>query len=305
MGAALSVGDMVPVPSNSPPLYSVRHWNDYYESSETRKLRSCRFVYTPNKHDGSGFGRMMAHPEGERLFAAWNAIIQVASKMPKRGVLRTSPDASGNSPGVPGDNLTASDLAFRTRLKQVTFEMALTFFSSKEMGWLDVDPPNSEENQHLREIPGNSPEASGETGAEGKGIEGNGKEDQDAVFGIENPQEGKDMGKKKEAVDQAVIPPYLAESPDFMEAWKGFLDMRVTIKRPATDYAQKLLLKKLARLSESKIPAAIEILEESITKNWQDIYPVKKDFGRGGRGPGPQQGEDEMEFLPTGEAPAA
>ena len=289
----------MPVPSNSPPLYSVRHWNDYYESSETRKLRTCRFVYTPNKHDGSGFGRMMAHPEGERLFAAWNAIIQVASKMPKRGVLRTSPDASGNSPGVPGDNLTASDLAFRTRLRQSTFEMALAFFSSKEMGWLDSDPPISEENRQFQEIPGNSPGVPGETGAEGKGIELKGREDQEVNFGFQNHGEGEGMGKKKEIMDQVVIPQHLAEDQGFMDAWKGFLEMRVSIKRPATDYAQKLLLKKLARLSDNRTPTAILILEESITKNWQDIYALKAEYGRG-KGP-TAPGEDEMEFTPTGE----
>lgn len=107
------------------------------------------------------------------------------------------------------------------------------------------------------------------------------------------------MAKKKEIVDKVVIPQHLADNPDFMEAWTGFLEMRVTIKRPATDYAQKLLLKKLGRLSDQKVQVAIQILEESITKNWQDIYALKQEFGRG-KGPS-VPGEDEMEFIPTGE----
>ncbi len=139
----------------------------------------------------------------------------------------------------------------------------------------------------------------------GNGREWIGKEQgkEGANFESLPPSEGESMAKKKDIVDQGVIPPFLAESPDFMEAWTGFLEMRVTIKRPATEYAQKLLLKKLAKLSDSKIPAAIEILEESITKNWQDVYAIKKDFGRGGAKH--QTSEDEMEFTPTGEGAGA
>lgn len=63
-----------------------------------------------------------------------------------------------------------------------------------------------------------------------------------------------------------------------LEAWEAFLAMRVKIKKPATEYAQKLLLKKLADFMGSGLnPAAI--LEQSITSGWQDLYAPKDQQG--------------------------
>jgi hypothetical protein len=111
---------------------------------------------------------MMAHPEGERLFAAWNAIIQVASKMHSRGVLK---DQDGP--------LTASDLEFKTRIKAETFDLAFAFFSSREVGWLDKETVNLSENgqssilsEHPPEVSGESPDFSPLKGREEKGREG-------------------------------------------------------------------------------------------------------------------------------------
>ncbi len=136
-------------------IYSVHNWDVHYENSESRKVKTCRYVCTPNKHDGRGYGRMMAHPESERLFAAWNAIIQVASKMPSRGILK---DQDGP--------LTPQDMAFKTRLKAETFQIAFSFFSDQSMGWMDKSSEISQ-----------SPEISGDAGKnplgrEGKGMEG-------------------------------------------------------------------------------------------------------------------------------------
>lgn len=65
--------------------------------------------------------------------------------------------------------------------------------------------------------------------------------------------------------------------PDWMplEAWQAFLAMRVKIKRPATDYAQKLLIKKLAAFYANDLdPSAI--LHQSIVNDWQDLYAPKE-----------------------------
>lgn len=155
-------------------IYSVRNWDAYYENSESRKIKHCRYVLTPNKHDGRGYGRMMAHPEGERLFAAWNAIIQVASKCQERGVLK---DQDGP--------LTASDLSFKTRLKVETFELALKFFSDASMGWLSAEPVNSEQISLFPGRSGDHPETSGRHPGippiEGKGREQKGIEQQEVM----------------------------------------------------------------------------------------------------------------------------
>ena len=292
-------------PSNLYSLYIVKGWDKLYENNDSRKVKTCRYVCTPNKHDGAGYGRMMAHPEGERLFAAWNAIIQVASKMPNRGTLSTNPETPGDFPGTPGDFLTAQDLAFRTRLKPETFQLALDFFSNPEMGWLEVKTANLEQKCNEREIIPESPGTPGKSGVEGKGREGNRREDQEGVFQRSSKEE--EMAKKKEIVQQALIPPAFMEDSNFMEAWNGFLEMRREIKKPATEYAQKLLLRKLQNLSADNTKVAVAILEQSVTSSWQDVYPLK-DNGKNTFRSFPARGSNEsdrpdLDFLPTGTDP--
>lgn len=63
------------------------------------------------------------------------------------------------------------------------------------------------------------------------------------------------------------------ELPDWLplDAWGAFLDMRKKIKKPPTEYAQQLLLKKLGGFYAADMdPAAI--LNQSIMNGWQDLY---------------------------------
>jgi hypothetical protein len=290
------------VPGMSAILYSVKNWDKLYENNDSRKVKTCRYVYTPNKHDGAGYGRMMAHPEGERLFAAWNAIIQVASKMPNRGILSTNPETPGNFPGNPGDFLTAEDLAFRTRLKPETFKIALDFFSHPEMGWLELKTSNSIEKRNEREIIPELPPEPGNNGVEGKGTEGKGREYKEGDF--EQLSKEEEMGRKKEIVQQDLICHQFLEDPCFMEAWTGFLEMRKEIKKPATEYAQKLLLRKLRNYSAEDINDAIAILEQSVTSSWQDIFPLRKNKSSNShRFPARGQSEGDrpdLDFIQTG-----
>ena len=55
-----------------------------------------------------------------------------------------------------------------------------------------------------------------------------------------------------------------------------FISMRNKIKKPMTERAVKMMLKKLNELS-SNIETQIAILDQSITHCWQDIYPLKQD----------------------------
>lgn len=61
------------------------------------------------------------------------------------------------------------------------------------------------------------------------------------------------------------------------EALQAFYEMRIKVKKPMTDYAKKLLSRKLERLSKGNEELAIEILEQSIICSWTDIYPLKKE----------------------------
>lgn len=85
----------------------------------------------------------------------------------------------------------------------------------------------------------------------------------------------KAAAKKAAAAPVGALPGWLP-----LEAWEAFLAMRVKIKKPATDYAQKLLLKKLAAFVAQGIDPQI-VLDQSITSGWQDLYAPKNDQQRG------------------------
>ena len=55
-----------------------------------------------------------------------------------------------------------------------------------------------------------------------------------------------------------------------------FIKMRKLIKKPMTDRALTMLINKLFKLSNNK-QIQIKILEQSILKNWTDIYPYKEE----------------------------
>lgn len=66
-----------------------------------------------------------------------------------------------------------------------------------------------------------------------------------------------------------LIEDYTTED-DLKKVLYNFLAMRNKIKKPMTDYAIELLLKKLNNFSNK-----IEILNQSILNSWQDIYEIK------------------------------
>lgn len=61
---------------------------------------------------------------------------------------------------------------------------------------------------------------------------------------------------------------------DLASAIKDFIKMRTTIKKPLTDRALKMVLNKLSELAKAD-EEKILILNQSILKCWQDIYPLK------------------------------
>jgi hypothetical protein len=74
------------------------------------------------------------------------------------------------------------------------------------------------------------------------------------------------------------------EIPDFMDkkTWNDFLAMRVKIKKPATENAKILLVKKLTEL-KSLWNDPTKVLERSIVNNWQDVFALPENHGNGGK----------------------
>jgi hypothetical protein len=64
------------------------------------------------------------------------------------------------------------------------------------------------------------------------------------------------------------------ENEDLRRTIQDFIEMRVKIKKPATDRALKSILKRLTSFTNDT-QKQIEILENAIVHCWQDIYPLK------------------------------
>lgn len=106
--------------------YRVKNWDAYYEKAQTRKCNKASWVAIPNKHDGKGFRRVAKHERNVELYTAWILIVQVASKMPKRGLL-----VDDDGP------LDAEDLADKTGFPSEIFNLAFEVLAEPKIGWIE------------------------------------------------------------------------------------------------------------------------------------------------------------------------
>lgn len=68
------------------------------------------------------------------------------------------------------------------------------------------------------------------------------------------------------------------ENPLLQEAFDGFAEMRMAIKKPLTERAADMIISKLDKLSDSvnaKDRYKIECLNQSVLNNWQGLFEVK------------------------------
>lgn len=114
------------------PTYRIRDWSRHFETAESRRVTTSRWVAVPNKQDGKGYRRVAQHKNGVAIFCAWTLMLQVASKMPARGILADEDGA-----------LDADDLAAMTGFPARIFEQALLFLADSRVGWLELDNPEN------------------------------------------------------------------------------------------------------------------------------------------------------------------
>ena len=70
---------------------------------------------------------------------------------------------------------------------------------------------------------------------------------------------------------------YISER--FKQTFSDFLDMRKSIKKPATNKAMEMIIKKLEKVDNEEL--AIQMLERSIINSWQDVFEIKERSGNG------------------------
>ena len=108
----------------------------------------------------------------------------------------------------------------------------------------------------------------------------------------------KERKSKSKSYDEQIAE--YTENEELQEALKAFIQMRAFIKKPMTEYALKLMLKKLDELGNNDT-AKIAILNQSIKYNWQGIFPLKDEYTKQEKQPEKkydQNGyESEEEFM--------
>ena len=78
--------------------------------------------------------------------------------------------------------------------------------------------------------------------------------------------------EKKEKTERRFTSIY--QSEEFKETFNEFIDMRKSIKKPATDKAIEMIIIKLEKVNNEE--QAIKMLERSIINNWQDVYEIQE-----------------------------
>lgn len=84
----------------------------------------------------------------------------------------------------------------------------------------------------------------------------------------------KKVSKKEESFDDIIN--NLVSNDKIKNEVYEFIKMRKLIKKPLTNRALEMIIKKLYSLSDNE-QEQIDILDQSIINNWQNIYPVRKD----------------------------
>ena len=114
---------------------------------------------------------------------------------------------------------------------------------------------------------------------------GNGTDiDIDKELDIEEDKEKekKEIKKKKKPANADFISLFSSytTNENLIEALSAFVEMRVSIKKKPTERAMTMILSKLNKLAHSD-EEKILILEQSILKNWTDVYELKNQQQRG------------------------
>ena len=71
--------------------------------------------------------------------------------------------------------------------------------------------------------------------------------------------------------------PFCTGSPALDDALHGFEEMRKKLRKPLTVRAKELILKKLEKLAPGDEATQAAILDQSVERGWQGVFPLKED----------------------------
>lgn len=91
-----------------------------------------------------------------------------------------------------------------------------------------------------------------------------------------NKEEKKNEEEKKTYIDIAKEAGFT--SIDLLKAMEDFKDMRKKMRKPATDRALILIMRKVIELSKGNLGVAIQIINQSVENSWLGVFPLRSNF---------------------------
>jgi hypothetical protein len=126
----------------------IKNWGQHYEKAETRKLKEMKWIAIPTDTSDKIYRRITRLANGAEVFGIWLSILEIASKMPERGVLK---DKDGD--------LSYQDLEDIGGFPADKYESSIKILCSDHIGWLGVDNvENYKKNNNLPLSPDNLPQ---------------------------------------------------------------------------------------------------------------------------------------------------
>lgn len=96
--------------------------------------------------------------------------------------------------------------------------------------------------------------------------------DNNTVNNTNNITNNKKKSKKESSFDEILKD---VENSDLKELYIEYIKMRKLIKKPMTDRALRMLMKKVNDLEPNSIDRQKKLLENAIVSNWLSVYPLK------------------------------
>ncbi len=109
-----------------------------------------------------------------------------------------------------------------------------------------------------------------------------------------NNKKREEKRENKKNTRAKLAPPFENPSPEILESWEGFVEMRKARRNALTERAAKLIANKLERLAPGNDAMKAAILDQSVERGWQGVFPLKNDTQRRTTRSGGQQSAEEM-----------
>lgn len=108
--------------------YRIRNWNTHFENGASLQVINANWVKMPNRFDGKGYRRVTRLPNAVNVMLGWFLLVEIASKMPRRGVLADEDGA-----------LTAEDFADMTNFPATIFEETIEALVKPDIKWIELE----------------------------------------------------------------------------------------------------------------------------------------------------------------------